>query len=126
MDVKNAEFGSVAEPIDMVAESGSGGASAVNGIMGNKPRLNTALTFDTLVEGTANRMARAAAMHVASSLGQLYNPLFIYGGVGLGKTHLMHAIGNQLLADKPGRQSSLHPRRAVCLGCGQGLPAQDF
>ena len=64
-----------------------------------KNRLNTALTFDTLIEGTANRMGRAAAMHVASSLGQLYNPLFIYGGVGLGKTHLMHAIGNKLLAD---------------------------
>ena len=66
-----------------------------------KNRLNPALTFATLVEGSANRMARAAAMHVASSLGQLYNPLFIYGGVGLGKTHLVHAIGNQLLADKP-------------------------
>ena len=65
-------------------------------------RLNPALTFDTLVEGTANRMARAAAMHVASSPGQLYNPLFIYGGVGLGKTHLMHAVGNKLLAEHPG------------------------
>ena len=64
-----------------------------------KTRLNTALTFNTLIEGTANRMGRAAAMHVASSLGQLYNPLFIYGGVGLGKTHLMHAVGNKLLAD---------------------------
>ncbi len=64
-------------------------------------RLNTALTFETLVEGSANRMARAAAMHVASAPGQLYNPLFIYGGVGLGKTHLMHAIGNKLLLDKP-------------------------
>ncbi len=69
---------------------------------GFKNRLNTALTFDTLIEGTANRMGRAAAMHVASSLGQLYNPLFIYGGVGLGKTHLVHAIGNKLLADNPG------------------------
>ncbi len=66
-----------------------------------RSRLNPALTFSTLVEGSANRMARAAAMHVAGSLGQLYNPLFIYGGVGLGKTHLVHAIGNQLLADKP-------------------------
>ena len=66
-----------------------------------KNRLNAALTFDTLIEGTANRMGRAAALHVASSLGQLYNPLFIYGGVGLGKTHLMHAIGNKLLADNP-------------------------
>jgi chromosomal replication initiator protein len=65
-------------------------------------RLNSALTFDTLVEGTANRMARAAAMHVSSMPGHLYNPLFIYGGVGLGKTHLMHAVGNRLMADKPG------------------------
>lgn len=66
-----------------------------------KNRLNTGLTFDTLVEGSANRMARAAAMHVAGMPGHLYNPLFIYGGVGLGKTHLMHAVGNQLIADRP-------------------------
>jgi chromosomal replication initiator protein len=66
-----------------------------------RTRLNAALTFDTLVEGTANRMARSAAMHVAASPGHLYNPLFIYGGVGLGKTHLVHAVGNKLLADKP-------------------------
>ncbi|MFZ4287701.1 chromosomal replication initiator protein DnaA [Variovorax sp. HJSM1_2] len=66
-----------------------------------KNRLNSALTFDTLIEGTANRMARAAAMHVAGTPGHLYNPLFIYGGVGLGKTHLMHAVGNRLLADRP-------------------------
>lgn len=68
---------------------------------GFKNRLNSGLTFDTLVEGTANRMARAAAMHVAGMPGHLYNPLFIYGGVGLGKTHLMHAVGNRLLADRP-------------------------
>ncbi|MEG0102184.1 MAG: DnaA/Hda family protein, partial [Citrobacter sp.] len=66
-----------------------------------RTRLNPALTFETLVEGTANRMARSAAMHVAGSPGHLYNPLFIYGGVGLGKTHLVHAVGNQLLKDKP-------------------------
>ena len=68
---------------------------------GQRHRLNTALTFDTLVEGSANRMARAAAMHVATMPGHLYNPLFIYGGVGLGKTHLVHAVGNKLLADRP-------------------------
>ena len=71
------------------------------GAGGFKSRINTALSFDTLVEGSANRMARAAALHIASNLGNLYNPLFIYGGVGLGKTHLLHAVGNQLLAAKP-------------------------
>jgi len=65
-----------------------------------KNRLNAGLTFDTLVEGSANRMARAAAMHVAGMPGHLYNPLFIYGGVGLGKTHLMHAVGNQLISER--------------------------
>ncbi len=62
-------------------------------------RLNTALTFDTLVAGRANQMARTAALHVAGAPGAMYNPLFIYGGVGLGKTHLVHAVGNALLKD---------------------------
>ncbi len=64
-------------------------------------RLNPALSFDTLVPGRANQMARTAALHVAGAPGQMYNPLFIYGGVGLGKTHLIHAVGNALLADRP-------------------------
>ncbi|MDQ2779193.1 MAG: chromosomal replication initiator protein DnaA, partial [Pseudomonadota bacterium] len=64
-------------------------------------RLNTALTFDTLVAGRANQMARTAALHVAGAPGLTYNPLFIYGGVGLGKTHLVHAVGNALLHDRP-------------------------
>jgi len=64
-------------------------------------RLNATLTFDTLVEGTANRMARSAALHVANAPGKMYNPLFIYGGVGLGKTHMVHAVGNQLLQERP-------------------------
>jgi chromosomal replication initiator protein len=84
----------VEEPIDLVGEEVAPA--------GLKNRLNSGLTFDTLVEGSANRMARAAAMHVSDMPGHLYNPLFIYGGVGLGKTHLMHAIGNRLLVDKPG------------------------
>ena len=64
-------------------------------------RLNAALTFDTLVAGRANQMARTAALHVAGAPGQMYNPLFIYGGVGLGKTHLIHAVGNALMKDRP-------------------------
>ena len=67
----------------------------------SRSRLNTALTFDTLVPGRANQMARTAALHVAGAPGAMYNPLFIYGGVGLGKTHLIHAVGNALLADQP-------------------------
>ncbi len=85
------ESSSMVEPGDVMEERSTGLP---------KNRLNSTLTFENLVEGTANRMARAAAMHVASMPGHLYNPLFIYGGVGLGKTHLMHAVGNRLLADR--------------------------
>ena len=80
----------------MAAERVSAAALAAS-----RHRLNAALTFDTLVPGRANQMARTAALHVAGAPGQMYNPLFIYGGVGLGKTHLIHAVGNALLADRP-------------------------
>ncbi|EZP37629.1 chromosomal replication initiator protein [Janthinobacterium sp. OK676] len=65
-------------------------------------RINTDLTFDSFVTGKANQLARAAAIQVANNPGVSYNPLFFYGGVGLGKTHLIHAIGNQVMADNPG------------------------
>jgi chromosomal replication initiator protein len=67
----------------------------------DQSRINTALTFDSFVTGKANQLARAAAIQVANNPGVSYNPLFLYGGVGLGKTHLIHAIGNQLLSDNP-------------------------
>ncbi len=70
-------------------------------VLPSRSRLNPALSFDTLVPGRANQMARTAALHVAGAPGVMYNPLFIYGGVGLGKTHLIHAVGNALLADRP-------------------------
>ena len=64
-----------------------------------KTRLNHEFTFDNLVTGRANDLARAAAQQVAMNPGISYNPLFIYGGVGLGKTHLIHAIGNAIYAE---------------------------
>ena len=69
-------------------------ASAVD----ERSRLNTELTFENFVTGKANQLARAAALQVAENPGTSYNPLFLYGGVGLGKTHLIHAIGNALVA----------------------------
>src|SRR5262245_62098669 len=64
-------------------------------------RLNRNFTFDSFVTGKANQLARAAAIQVAENPGISYNPLFIYGGVGLGKTHLIQAIGNHLAACRP-------------------------
>jgi len=68
-----------------------------------KSRLIESFTFDNLVVGKANDLARAAAMQVAQNPGGAYNPLFIYGGAGLGKTHLIHAIGNFILAEHTGK-----------------------
>ena len=66
-----------------------------------RSRINNNLSFDNLVPGKANQLARAAALQVASNPGRSYNPLFIYGGVGLGKTHLIHAVGNAMLLENP-------------------------
>ena len=76
--------------------------------------LNQDFTFDSFVEGKSNQLAKAAAVQVASHAGQAYNPLLIYGGVGLGKTHLMHAVGNQILAINPqAKVVYLHSERFV-------------
>ena len=72
-----------------------------NGSRREQSRINSALTFDSFVTGKANQLARAAAIQVANNPGSSYNPLFLYGGVGLGKTHLIHAIGNQVQEDNP-------------------------
>lgn len=63
-------------------------------------KLNPGLTFESFVTGKANQLARAASIQVAHNPGASYNPMFLYGGVGLGKTHLIHAIGNHLLKKK--------------------------
>jgi len=76
--------------------------------------LNQGFTFDTFVEGKSNQLARAASEQVAENPGNSYNPLFIYGGVGLGKTHLMHAIGHSILQRSPNSNISyLHSERFV-------------
>ena len=77
-------------------------------------RLSPGFTFDTFVEGKSNQLAKAAATQVGSNPGKSYNPLFIYGGVGLGKTHLMHAIGNAMLARNPAAKVAyVHSERFV-------------
>ncbi|OYY74127.1 MAG: chromosomal replication initiation protein DnaA [Gammaproteobacteria bacterium 28-57-27] len=74
--------------------------------------LNKTFTFDAYVSGKSNQLARAAAIQVTENPGSSYNPLFIYGGVGLGKTHLMHAIGNQIIDRNPqARILYLHSER---------------
>ena len=79
-----------------------------------KSNLNSAFTFDTFVEGKSNQLALAAAQQVAENPGGSYNPLFIYGGVGLGKTHLMHAVGNAMRERKPDAKIVyLHSERFV-------------
>ncbi|WP_240920644.1 chromosomal replication initiator protein DnaA [Rubrivivax sp. JA1026] len=91
-------------PAPMAAPAAAAAAAAIATApapASNRHKLNPSLTFDTLVPGRANQMARTAALHVAGAPGQMYNPLFIYGGVGLGKTHLVHAVGNALLKDRP-------------------------
>ena len=63
--------------------------------------LNSSFTFDNFVEGKSNALAKAAAIQVSTNPGEANNPLYLYGGVGLGKTHLMHAVGNSILANSP-------------------------
>jgi len=89
-----------------------------NKVPANKPflehNLNPSFTFDNFVEGKSNQLAKAASLQVAENPGSAYNPLFFYGGVGLGKTHLMHAVGNMMLKHKPdARITYIHSERFV-------------
>lgn len=105
-DLEDAEAELVlpaAAPISPVAAAAKPGRREVQVEGGLKHRsfLNPSFTFKTFVEGKSNQLAHAAARQVAENAGGSYNPLFIYGGVGLGKTHLMHAVGNYLQSKNP-------------------------
>ncbi len=90
------------EPSDVaISTHGRGNATEDKAPPLKQSRLNKNFTFANFVGGKSNQMARAAAAQVAENVGSAYNPLFIYGGVGLGKTHLMHAVGNLILERSP-------------------------
>jgi len=97
LDATDAGSGPASEPA-------LAAAPASTPAVADHSRLNRDLTFENFVTGKANQLARAAAIQVAENPGVSYNPLFLYGGVGLGKTHLIHAIGNALLASQSGRR----------------------
>ena len=119
------EIGSKASPTATASTTQSGSATAptASKIIRTSPQkaldyksshLNRKFVFESFVEGNSNQLARAASMQVAERPGDAYNPLFIYGGVGLGKTHLMHAIGNEILAKNPeAKVLYLHSERFV-------------
>ncbi|WP_233128829.1 chromosomal replication initiator protein DnaA [Halovibrio salipaludis] len=89
-------------------------ANVEGGVQHSETFLNQQFTFGTFVEGKSNQLARAASSQVAENPGGSYNPLFLYGGVGLGKTHLMHAVGNEIVRRNPGaRVAYLRSERFV-------------
>jgi chromosomal replication initiator protein len=90
--------------INKVTSSGQAKASDLHQLNVNKritSTINNNFTFENFVEGKSNQLAKAAAIQISLKPGEAYNPLFIYGGTGLGKTHLMHAIGNKLINSNP-------------------------
>jgi chromosomal replication initiator protein len=107
------------DPMAAPQRARRGAAAQRAGTAGAAPRreqsrINTDLTFDSFVTGKANQLARAAAIQVANNPGVSYNPLFFYGGVGLGKTHLIHAIGNQVMADSRAPRSATSTPSSMC------------
>ena len=125
------QFGDPANPLDVdldvggaqegpaerapVRADGSGGiAERETAVVSGAQQLNPEFTFATFVEGKSNEMAKAAASQVAQNAGQSYNPLLLYGGVGLGKTHLMQAVGNAIKEQNPdAKVVYLHSQRFV-------------
>ncbi len=92
----------VVAPVRPAATAATPRVAAAERRSGERSSLIPDFTFESFVPGKANQLARAAAMQVAENPGTSYNPLFVYGGVGLGKTHLIHAVGNWVIAHHPG------------------------
>jgi chromosomal replication initiator protein len=114
------EIGSRPEPVRAAVTPGEGEGGPTRAAPRKREglvigiRLNPESTFDKFVVGKSNQLAKAAAQQVGENPGKAYNPLFIYGGVGLGKTHLMHAVGHAIQARKPdARIAYVHSERFV-------------
>jgi chromosomal replication initiator protein len=121
VQIGSKEFRSDPQPVNPGAEAAATNEAPVESAALSPSRgkrqgtgLRPAFTFETFVEGKSNQLARAASMQVAENPGGAYNPLFIYGGVGLGKTHLVHAIGNAIARSTPSAKVVyLHSERFV-------------
>ena len=130
LDIGSGEIGAPAKPIEGSVPAGSGQSTGRQSPVGApnfdgsdelpqrssqpfKTSLNPAFNFETYIEGKSNQIGRAAALQIGENPGTSYNPLFIYGGVGLGKTHLMQAVGNLMVSRGKTRVQYLHSERYV-------------
>lgn len=114
IEVENTQVKETAREEEKAKSQRANSTSSTRFSTSHHSNLNRTFTFDNFVEGKSNQLARAASFQVAENPGSAYNPLFIYGGVGLGKTHLMHAVGNLILKNKPkARILYLHSERFV-------------
>lgn len=101
-------------PLQVNSSSSNNYSASVSPVNDFRSNVNRAFTFDNFVQGSSNQLAWAAARQVGTDPGRENNPLLVYGGVGLGKTHLLHAIGNDILAAKPNAKVFyLHSERFV-------------
>jgi chromosomal replication initiator protein len=108
---ESSDFNSAKDPFSKIVPSKS---IEPESNIPKKTNVRLNYTFDNFVEGKSNQLARAAASQVADNPGTAYNPLFIYGGTGLGKTHLLHAVGNGILLNKPNAKIAyMHSERFV-------------
>jgi chromosomal replication initiator protein len=104
----------MSSPTAPVSHQMSSRAQPVNEVPNHRSNVNPNYTFDNFVEGKSNQLAKAASIQVGENPAVAYNPLYLYGGVGLGKTHLLHAIGNQIMRNNPqAKVLYLHSERFV-------------